>query len=163
MLFTPASLVWAQAGAQIIVNGKAIGAAGIISKAVKEKFDFNFSPAAAELKLESLLSLHKGAVKVRPIPRFPAIQRDLSIVVDEEIPWADIFDAVKKKATAELEDIRFVGIYRGKGIPSDKKSVTLSLRFRDEEGTLTHDAVDRLQADIVQCLADSVRAVLRTA
>jgi phenylalanyl-tRNA synthetase beta chain len=162
MLFTPASLVWAQAGAQIIIDGRAIGVAGIISKSVKEKFDFNFSPAAAELKLESLLSLHKGSIKVRPIPRFPAIQRDLSIIVDEEIQWADIFDAVKKKASAELEDITFVGIYRGKGIPSGKKSVTLSLRFRDEEGTLTHDTVDRFQADIVQCLADSVKAILRT-
>jgi phenylalanyl-tRNA synthetase beta chain len=162
ILFIPASLVWAQAGAQIIVNGRAIGAAGIVSRMVKEKFDFNFSPVAAELDFQSILSLHKGDVKVKPIPRFPAIQRDLSIVVDEGIQWADILQAVKKKASAELEDIQFVGIYHGKGIPSGRKSVTLSLRFRDEEGTLTHDTVDRLQADIVQCLADSVKAVLRT-
>jgi phenylalanyl-tRNA synthetase beta chain len=163
ILFIPASLVWAQAGAQIIVNGRAIGAAGIVSKMVKEKFDFkDLSPAAAEVDFESLLSLHKGAVKVKPIPRFPAIQRDLSIVVDEGIQWADILQAVKDKATAELEDIRFVGIYRGKGISSGRKSVTLSLRFRDEEGTLTHDTVDHFQADIVEGLSMSVGAELRT-
>jgi phenylalanyl-tRNA synthetase beta chain len=163
VLFEPARLVWAQAGAQVIVNGKAIGTAGIVSKAVKEKFDFkDLSPAAAEVDFESLLSLHKGAVKVKPIPRFPAIQRDLSIVVDEGIQWADILQAVKDKATAELEDIRFVGIYRGKGISSGRKSVTLSLRFRDEEGTLTHDTVDHFQADIVEGLSMSVGAELRT-
>jgi len=162
ILFTPASLVWAQAGAQIIVNGRAIGTAGIVSKAVKEKFDFNLSPAAAELDFELLLSLHRGTVKVKPIPRFPAIQRDLSIVVDEEVQWADILQAAKKKATDELEDIWFVGIYHGKGIPSGKKSVTLSLRFRDQDGTLTHETVDRFQADIVESLARSISAELRT-
>jgi phenylalanyl-tRNA synthetase beta chain len=162
ILFTPASLVWAQAGAQIIVNGRAIGTAGIVSKAVKEKFDFNLSPAAAEIDFELLLSLHRGTVKVKPIPRFPAIQRDLSIVVDEEVQWADILQAAKKKATDELEDIWFVGIYHGKGVPSGKKSVTLSLRFRDQDGTLTHETVDRFQADIVEGLARSVSAELRT-
>ena len=163
MLFEPAHLLWAQAGAQIIVNGRAIGTAGIVSKMVKEKFDFkDLSPAAAELEFESLLSLYKGAVKVKPLPRFPAIQRDLSIVVDEGIQWADILQAVKNKATAELEDIHFVGIYRGKGVPSGKESVTLSLRFRDEDGTLTHETVDRFQTDIVESLNRSVGAELRT-
>jgi len=163
ILFTPANLIWAQAGAQIVVNGKAIGTAGIVSKTVREKFDFkDLSPVAAELDLQSLLSLHKGAVKVKPIPRFPAIQRDLSIIVDEKTRWVDILDAVKKKASTELEDIQFVGIYLGKGIPSGKESVTLSLRFRDEDGTLTHETVDRFQADIVEGLNKSVGAELRT-
>lgn len=163
MLFIPADFFWAQAGAQIIVNGKTIGSAGIVSRTVSEKFDFkDLAPVAAELDFESLLSLHKGIVKTKPIPRFPAIQRDLSIVVDENTRWADIHDAVKRKAPAELEKIKFVGIYCGKGISSGKKSVTLSLRFRDEDGTLTHDSVDRFQADILQSLADSVNAELRT-
>ena len=163
VVFVPANLLWAQAGAQITVNGKTIGSAGIVSRAVSEKFDFkDLAPVAAELDFESLLSLHKGMVKTKPIPRFPAIQRDLSIVVDENTRWADIHDAVQRKAPAELEKIQFIGIYRGKGIQSGKKSVTLSLRFRDEDGTLTHDAVDRFQADILQSLADSINAVLRT-
>jgi len=163
VVFTPADLLWAQTGAQVIVNGKAIGTAGIVSKPVKQKFDFkDTSPAAAELDFEQLCALQRGAVKVKPIPRFPAIQRDLSIIVDEGIPWADIVEAVSKKASGELEDIQFVGIYRGKGIPPGRKSVTLSVRFRDEDGTLTHETVDRLQADIVESLAASVGAELRT-
>jgi phenylalanyl-tRNA synthetase beta chain len=162
-VFVPTNLIWSQAGARIVVNGKAIGAAGVVSKTVRERFDFGeLSPAVAELDLQPLLSLYKGTVKVKPIPRFPAIQRDLSIVVDQMVRWADILRAVKEKASVKLESIQFVGIYRGKGIPPAKKSVTLSLRFRDEDGTLTHDAVDRFQADIVRSLADSVGAELRT-
>lgn len=75
IVFTPADLVWAQTGAQVVVNGKVIGTAGIVSKPVKQKFDFkNASPAAAELDFEQLSALQRGAVKVKPIPRFPAIQ-----------------------------------------------------------------------------------------
>jgi len=162
-VFVPADFLWAQTGAQVVVNGEVIGTAGIISKAVKQKFDFKeLPPAAAELDFEQLSALQRGEIKVKPIPRFPAIQRDLSIIVDEGISWADIVEAVSKKASAELEDIQFVGTYRGKGIPSGRKSVTLSVRFRDEDGTLTHETVDRFQADIVASLAKSVGAELRT-
>ena len=161
--FMPAELRWAEAGAEVVVNGGTIGAAGIFSEAVRDKFDFKeLTPCGAELEFEQLAALQSGALKVRPIPRFPAIQRDLSIVVAEEIRWADTVEAIKTKAPNELEDIQFVGIYRGKGIPAGRKSVTLSLRFRDEDGTLTHETVDRFQADIVESLAESVGAELRT-
>ena len=162
-VFVPVDLIWAQSGAEIIVNGKTIGTAGIISGAVKEKFDFNdISPIAAELDFEQLATLQSGPAKVKPIPRFPAVKRDLSLIVDESIAWADITAAVNEKAPAELESICFVGIYRGSGIPAGKKSVTLSLRFRDEDGTLTHETVDGFEVDIVKNLAGATGAELRT-
>ncbi len=159
---SPTDLKWAHTGAQIIVNSRPIGTAGIVCNDVKKKFDFkDTSPCAAEIDFEYLLALNSDEFEVRPIPRFPAIQRDLSIIVDEAIRWVDIIEVVKNKASEELEDINFVGIYRGKGIPTEKKSVTLTLQFRDEDGTLTHDVVDAFQAAIVQGLAESVGAVLR--
>jgi phenylalanyl-tRNA synthetase beta chain len=161
--FVPVELIWAQTGAEILLNSQPLGTAGIVSQAVREKLDFkDILPCAAEVEFEALMSLARGAIKVKPIPRFPAIQRDLSIIVGEEIRWAEIIEAIKSKASSELEDIQFVGIYRGKGIPSGSKSVTLSLRFRDEDGTLTHDTVDGLEADIVRSLNESVAAELRT-
>jgi len=161
--FVPVDLAWAQTGAEILLNSQPIGTAGIVSDAVRQKLDFKeISPCAAELEFEQFMSLAGGAVKVKPIPRFPAIERDLSILVGEEIRWADIIKAIKCKASGELEDIRFVGIYRGKGVPSGSKSVTLSLRFRDEDGTLTHETVDAFEADIVRSLAETVAAELRT-
>ncbi len=162
--FEPAEIVWAQEGARILADGQPIGAAGVVSQSVREKFDFeDVAPVAAELDFETLMTLSGGEVKVKPIPRFPAIERDLSIVVDEPVRWADIEAAVRTKAPGELEDLRFVEIYRGKGVNKGQKSVTLSLRFRDEDGTLTHETVDRFQNTIVQNLTDSVSAELRTA
>ena len=160
--FAPADLIWAETGAEILLNSQPVGTAGVVSQAVSDKLDFkDMSPCAVEMDFEMLMSLSGGAIKVKPIPRFPAIQRDLSIIVDEEICWADIIKAVESKACAELEDIKFVGIYRGKGIPSDRKSVTLTLRFRDEDGTLTHETADGFESDIVRSLTESTKAELR--
>jgi phenylalanyl-tRNA synthetase beta chain len=161
--FTPVDLVWAQTGAEILINSQLVGTAGVVSQAVSGKLDFkDMSPCAVEVDFGMLMSLSGGAIKVKPIPRFPAIQRDLSIIVDEKIQWADIIKAVESKACAELEDVKFVGIYRGKGIPSGRKSVTLTLRFRDEDGTLTHEIVDGFEGDIVRSLTESTKAELRT-
>jgi len=163
IVLEPANVVWAEVGAEILVNKQVIGSAGIFSQAVMDKFDFkDVTPCGAELDFEQLASLQKGPISVKPIPRFPAIERDLSIVVDETIRWADIAEAVNSKAPGKLENIQFVGIYRGKSIPSGKKSVTLSLRFRDEDGTLTHETVGSFQAKIVASLSISIGAELRT-
>ncbi len=159
----PAQLPWTQTGAQIVVNDGILGTIGIVSDAIRQKFDFkDFAPVAAELDFDKLLNMQTGAVTVTPIPRFPAIERDLSIVVDENTAWAKITTAVKAKAADQLEEIQFVDIYRGKGIDSGKKSVTLSLRFRDPDGTLTHDAVDKFEAEIVASLSEKVGAKTRT-
>jgi len=164
VVFAPAEQTWAQTAAEIMVNGSRIGFAGVVSDTLRDKFDFeDVTACAAELEFEALLALQSGELKVKPIPRFPAIVRDLSLIVDERVRWADIVGAVNNKAPAELEQTCFVGIYRGKAIPPGKKSVTLSLRFRDADGTLTHDSVDRLEADIVAELTSSVGAELRTA
>ncbi|MHC4639215.1 MAG: phenylalanine--tRNA ligase subunit beta, partial [Planctomycetota bacterium] len=154
--FVPTQLKWAEVGAEILVNGERIGTAGVVSRAVKDKYDFKeVTPVAAEIDFEQLLSIFGGDVKVKAIPKFPAIERDLSLLVDESVAWERIAAAVNEKAPEELEEVRFVGIYRGKGILAGKKSVTLSLRFRDEDGTLTHETVDGFQEPIVRSLAET--------
>ena len=120
-------------------------------------------PVAAELDFESLSNLKTDALKVKPLPRFPAIERDLSIIVDDAVNWADIESEVNKSAVQQLEDIHFVGIYRGKPVEAGKKSITLALRFRDEDGTLTHEMVDSFQGRILKQLSESLSASLRTA
>jgi phenylalanyl-tRNA synthetase beta chain len=164
VVFAPAEQAWAQTAAEITVDGSRIGFASVVSDTLKDKFDFeDVTACAAELEFEALLTLQRGELKARSIPRFPAIVRDLSLIVDEQVRWADIVKAVNKKAPAELEQTCFIGIYRGEAISPGKKSVTLSLKFRDADGTLTHESVDRLEADIVAELTSSVGAELRTA
>ncbi|MGA2093159.1 MAG: hypothetical protein ABSH16_07110 [Sedimentisphaerales bacterium] len=134
------------------------------SQQALEKFDFkNTTVCGAELDLEQLLNLRAGSIKVKPLSKFPAIRRDLSLIVNEEVPWVDIESAVRRKAPAELEELQFVDLFHGKSIPQGKKSVTLSLLFRNADGTLTHEQVDGFEKAILAELTASVGAVLRTA
>jgi phenylalanyl-tRNA synthetase beta chain len=162
--FEPTEINWAQAGVKVIANKKQVGVVGMASQQVLDRFDFkNTTICGAELDLEQLLALRAGSIKVKQLPKFPAIRRDLSLILNEDVVWADIESAVHRKAPAELEELQFVDIFRGKSIPEGKKSVTLSLWFRDADGTLTHEAVDRFQADILKSLTESIGAELRTA
>jgi phenylalanyl-tRNA synthetase beta chain len=162
--FKPASFKWAKAGAEILVNGRAVGIAGVLNAETAARFDVDKQAvSAAELNFDLLLEFAGAIPAAKPIPRFPAIVRDLSLVVDEPVAWAAITDAVRAKAPDELEQIDFTGLYRGKPIPAGKKSVTVSLRFRDEQGTLRHETVDGWQNEIVAVLAQRLGAELRTA
>jgi phenylalanyl-tRNA synthetase beta chain len=159
----PFEFKWAQVAGQIFVCGKQIGFAGVLSEQAAKKMDIPQAViSVAELDLQDLLDLHVEAVTVKPLPRFPSIKRDISLVVDEPVSWADITTAIAKKATDELEDVVFAGIYRGKPIDSGKKSVTVSLVFRDEEGTLKHETVDQFESSILDELKNTLGAELRT-
>jgi phenylalanyl-tRNA synthetase beta chain len=161
--FEPCEINWAQAGVKIIANNKQLGLVGMASQQVLDRFDFKHTTiCGAELDLEQLLALHAGSIKVKQLPKFPAVKRDLSLILSEDVVWANIESAVHRKAPAELEELQFVDIFRGKSIPEGKKSVTLSLWFRDADGTLTHEAVDHFQADILKSLTESIGAELRT-
>ena len=162
-VFNPTQLPWSKLAAEIIVNDKPVGVAGIVSEAVGRYFDLQDVPAcAAELDFGLLLTLQVQAVKIRPIPKFPAIERDLSLIVAETVTWDTIVEAARQKAPQELEDIRFVDIYRHSAFGAHNKSVTLSLRFRDERGTLTHEMVDAFETEIVKNLTRRTSAKLRT-
>jgi phenylalanyl-tRNA synthetase beta chain len=162
--FRPTDVSWAKAGAEILVNGEQIGVAGVVSQEVLEEFGLeDINICAAEVDFSSIEQMESGDVTFTPIPKFPAVERDLSLVVDEAVIWEQIAGAIAKSKSEKLEQVEFVGIYRGKGIEPGKKSVTLKLRFRDEDGTLTHEKVDEFQDTIVGDIEKATGAALRTA
>lgn len=162
--FDPAEVFWAKTGASIIVNGNIFGIAGVIKDQILSALDIKVPMVcAAEINFDMLLELKSEQIKAKPLPKFPSIVRDLSLIVDEPVQWSKIEEIVSSKAPAELEDLKFVGIYRGKPIAPGKKSVTISLCFRDEDGTLKHETVDNWQKDIVSALSAAIGAELRVA
>jgi phenylalanyl-tRNA synthetase beta chain len=164
VVFKPAQLHWAKAGAEILVNGENIGHAGILSNEVVGGFDIKADRiCCAELNFDRLLELEPPQVKMKPLPKFPAIVRDLSLIVDEQVQWSQLEQIIRSSAPQELEEIKFEGIYRGKPIPAGKKSVTVSLRFRDEDGTLKHETVDGWQKKILDELTAKIGAEIRQA
>ena len=160
----PAALSWAapQTGATISVDGVPVGAIGRASDHIIELFDLAQDVSLAEMDFTQLCQFEPGDAGITPLSRFPAATRDLSLVIEETMPYQQVADVIGREQVAHLREIKFVGIYRGKGVPAGKKSLTLSLGFRREDQTLTHDEVDAEQERLLAVLRDKLGATLRS-
>ncbi|MEM8738183.1 MAG: phenylalanine--tRNA ligase subunit beta [Planctomycetota bacterium] len=154
------SVIYAAAG-RVLLDGRDLGGFGVLGSATQKAFGLQTPVAAAELDLPAWLSLYPPQRSVGALPRFPGIERDLSVIVDEAVAWSQIEAAVAAAEPAMLEGLAFMGIYRGKPIADGQKSVSLRLRFRDPAGTLRHDQVDPQVAGVLGSLRDRVAATLR--
>ena len=156
-------VLWADddAGATLQLGETQIGRAGKAGAAILKLFDLNQEVHLAEINFAKLLHLESSAGRITPLPRFPGIKRDLSLVLDETVSWTEIVELIRQENIEDLQEIAFVDLYRGKGIEPGKKSLTLSLLFRRAEQTLTHEEVDLWQEKIIRELGDKFRAKLR--
>ena len=154
---------WAEqgAGAALTVGSVRLGAVGVLGRSLQAHFDLENPVVAAELDLAALLGFQAIQRSLAEITAYPSIQRDLSLVVDEAVPWAEIEREIGRIDPAGLETLEFVGVYRGKPIEAGKKSVTLRLTFRDPSRTLRHEEVDPAVEAVVAGLGVAVKAGLR--
>jgi phenylalanyl-tRNA synthetase beta chain len=132
----------ANAAGRIEWGGAVVGHLGKIDRSVADKLDLRSVPAAAELELTPLLEGAQHVPQLRPLPKFPSVRRDLSLVVNEDVRFDVIRDLVEQTHPQNLEQIEYVGVYRGKPLEKGTKSQTLSLVFRSPAETLTSEAVD---------------------
>lgn len=147
--------------ARVLLAGKPIGVMTTIGSSARAKWELEAIGAAAEIDLQPLIDLYPPKATASALPRFPAIERDLSVVVDERVPWSRIESTIVEIHPALMERIEFVGVYRGKQLGAGKKSVTLRMTFRDPKRTLEHEEVDPQVASAVEALGRSVGGVLR--
>lgn len=145
--------------ARVLKDGEAIGWLGALHPAVTEGLGLEKGSFAFELALDALQA---GSVpRVREISRFPAIRRDLALVVDEELPVALVEALVREEAGNLLRDQVIFDIYRGPGVDSGRKSIALGLILQDSSRTLTDDTVERVISDIVSRLGRDLGATIR--
>ena len=145
-------------------GGGAIGNVGLFSPDLQKKYDLRHAVAGVELDLEALLAVFEPLRRAAPVPRFPGITRDLSIVVAEATRWADIRAALQAANLACLdpeEGIAFVTTFRNAQVGAGKKSLTLTLHFRDPARTLTSEEVDLQVKLAVETLTGKFAAALR--
>jgi len=125
--------------------------------------------AAARLGLDNafVFELALEALAARRVPahvevsRFPAIRRDLSVVVPEEVPAHSVLDAVRNLAGSLLADLQLFDVYRGEGIDSGSKSLSVGLTLQDSSRTLKEAEVDALLARVIASLRAELGAELR--
>ncbi len=149
------------AAAEIELDAEPVGMIGRATEEAAEEFDLDEPPVVAEIHYERLVEAAELEPTAEPLPHFPAITRDLALLVDDAVTWADIERAVAATDVLELESLEPVDVYRGKQVPAGKKSVAVRLILRSHDATLTHEQADEMQAQILTALDETVGAVLR--
>jgi len=147
--------------AEVLLDDEPIGMVGSATKESAAAFELDFSPTVAEIHFGRLIEAARLEPAYRPLPQYPAIARDLAIVVEETVRWADVEKAVASAGVAEVESLEPLDVYRGQQVPAGKKSIALRLVLRRASGTLTHDEAAAMQARILDALQSRLGAVLR--
>jgi len=154
-----------ETAASVRLNGNLCGMVSTVSRAGKAgvlaKWGLDESVVVAEIGLEALIALYPPASRVQPPARFPAIERDLSLVIDEPVEWAKLERVLADARDPRLERYDYIGVFRGKPIPVGKKSVTLRLTFRDAERTMRNEEIDGPVQTIVDRMGGALGATLR--
>jgi phenylalanyl-tRNA synthetase beta chain len=138
-----------------------IGFIGKIDSAIAAKISLREAPVALELDLAPLLAGHRRVQQLQPLPSFPAVRRDLSLIVAETVPFEKIGTMVRGLNLPFLEAIEFVTTYRGKPLDAGTKSVTITLVFRCPNATLTSEQVETSVQKAVAAAKTQLGATLR--
>lgn len=152
---------WLSVGASVSLDGKPLGWMGVIAAPISGRYGLDGTVIGAELALPDLYAEYPPVVQIHALPEFPAITRDLSVVLAETTTWADIVAAIEGLSLEHLEAVEYVTVYRGKPIPAGRKSLTLRLRFRAEDRTLVHEEVDVQMERAIATLQSAFGAEVR--
>ncbi len=139
-----------------------VGVVGELSRATRERFGLNDAVAAAELRLDHLVDLVARERRLVRPAEFPAVDRDINLVVEEGVAWGDLEKAIRTAAGDLLDSCRVAQIWRDADrLGADKKSLVVALRLRSTTGTLTGDDAARLIDVIVAECGRHCGATLR--
>lgn len=147
--------------AKISAGGKTLGIIGEIHPAVGRKYGIETPVYISELDFENVFLNIGTDVKFKELPKYPAVTRDIAMLVDKTVPVADIEEVVKKASGKLLESINLFDVYEGEQIPEGKKSVAYSAVYRALDRSLTGDEVQKVFDKVLKNLENQLGAQLR--
>ncbi len=155
------------AAAQIAASnrpGAPLGVAGKIGRKAAETFKLRQDIFYAELKLDSLLEAIDAARVTRrfePLPRFPAVERDFSLLLNDGTTFAQVVETIRGLRIPELQKVQAGDLFRGKNVPAGKFSLLVHVTFQSSQATLTDAQLTDFSGRIVNALEKSLSATLR--
>jgi phenylalanyl-tRNA synthetase beta chain len=146
---------------RVEVNERNLGIMGEAHPDVGEAFEIKQKIFLFELNFQRLVESIKESRFFKPLPRFPAVTRDLALIVDEKIAAGDLLHTLWRANTGLIAEIEIFDLYRGKPIPSGKKSLAFRLKYQREDRTLTDAEVNEFHQKMIELLANRYGAILR--
>ncbi|MBF0555166.1 MAG: phenylalanine--tRNA ligase subunit beta [Nitrospirae bacterium] len=153
--------------ADIFVDDDKVGCLGLLASETVARLDIKTGKpeiAVIEIYLDEIISPPLEPLGYKPFLKYPSIERDLAIVVDEGRPYGDIVDFVKNELFDPerlIESVEIFDHYKGKNIPDDKKSLAFHIVYRARERTLIESEIDTLHAEIVKYIISKTGGALR--
>ena len=147
--------------ARITVEGVDIGVMGQVHPLVAANYGMDSEVFCAELDLTKMMGMLLPEPTYVPLPKYPAVSRDLAVVCDEEVTVAQAEKVIAAAAGKLLRDVKLFDIYRGVGVPTGKKSMAFSLELRADDRTLTDSDSEAVTSKVLKALEDQLGATLR--
>ena len=147
--------------ASITVDGVCVGVMGQVHPLVLNNYGMDCEVYCAELNLSALMELRLPDPTYTPLPKYPAVMRDLALVCDEAVTVAQAEGVITDAAGKLLRSVKLFDIYRGTGVPEGKKSMAFSLELRSDERTLTDADSEGVMSKVLAALKEKLNAVLR--
>jgi phenylalanyl-tRNA synthetase beta chain len=150
-----------QAAALSLVDGSRIGSAGRVADSIAARYKFRQPVFVVELDLSPLMTGPEKLVHYTPLPRYPSVQRDISLLLDRKVEFNDLLAAIHEQKIVECRQALLVGTYEGANIAPNKRSITLRLEYRSDERTLTDEEVEERHAKVTSALLQKFSAEQR--
>ena len=141
-------------------DGTAIGSIGRLSEAIAASYKFRQPVYVAELDLTALLESQPRAVQYKPLPRYPSVVRDITLLVSREVTFSQLSEAIESRQIEDYDGVKLVGTYEGKNIPEGQRSLTLRIDFRSDERTLRDEEVEQRNRELIDSLLKEFNAQL---
>ncbi len=140
--------------AVIVKDGAEIGVLGEIHPDTAANYGFGVKVYTAKINITEIIDLAETEISYKPLPKYPATTRDLSLICNDDIQAADIEKTIKKAAGKLLEKVTLFDVYKGKQIVDGKKSISYSLSMRSHDGTLTDEQADFVMKKVLKALKE---------
>ena len=147
--------------ASLKVGNDIFASLGELHPLVAENYNLNDRVLMAEINIDKIVKYARFNKKYVEIPKYPAVERDIAMVVDEAVEVGQIERIITKKAKKMLEEINLFDVYRNEKLGENKKSVAYSLKFRLSDRTLTDEEVNTTMQEIIAALEKELNAELR--
>jgi phenylalanyl-tRNA synthetase beta chain len=145
----------------VLVGGTVVGCMGLINKTARAEWRLTGPVAAAELQLEALLKNAFVVAKTHDLAQFPAMSRDIALVLDEALRHEDVVGLIEKANPKDLESFGLFDVYQGKGIEKGRKSLAYTFVYRSASQTLTDKKVNKVHQKLIEFLCQQLNASLR--
>jgi phenylalanyl-tRNA synthetase beta chain len=143
-----------------LADGTNIGSIGVLSETISASYKFRQRVYVAELNLTPVFEIAEHEIKYKPLPRYPSVVRDVTLLVDRNIGLSELVAGIESEKLEDYQGVKLVGTYEGQNIPDDKRSITLRVEYRSDQRTLRDEEVEERHRRLLDSLLKKFSAEL---